>query len=274
MVEAMTADFDLFKELSVFAARLADAARAETMPRFRAGLRVDNKAGIWFDPVTEADREAERALRRMIAAVYPRHGIIGEEFGADRPEAEWRWVIDPVDGTRAYVCGAATWATLIGLERAGRPALGLIDQPFTDERWLAFPGRAVYRRRGVESECRTSGVSDLKRARLSTTDPRREAYFTGEEADAFAAVAAKCQVARFSLDAYAYGLLAIGELDLVVEASLKHHDWSALIPIVEGAGGVITGWRGEPLGDDARGRVVAAASVALHQSALEMLHAV
>lgn len=267
----MTADIDLFKELSVFAGRLADAARAETLPRFRAGAAVASKEGLSFDPVTDADREAERALRRMIAATYPLHGVIGEEFGAERADADYRWVIDPVDGTRAFVCGAATWATLIGLEKTGRPSLGIIDQPFTDERWLGLPGRATYRRGGELRQCRTSGVTDLARARLSTTDPRREGYFTGDEAAAFADLAAKTQVARFSLDAYAYGLLAIGEIDLVVESSLKRHDFSALVPIVEGAGGVISGWRGETLGDDARGRIVAAASPELHRAALDIL---
>lgn len=268
----MTVDIDLFKEYSVFAGRLADAARAETLPRFRTGSEVTNKAGIWFDPVTDADREAERSIRRMIAAVYPRHGVIGEEFGAERADADWRWVIDPVDGTRAFMCGIATWATLIGLERAGKPTLGLIDQPFTDERWVAVPGRAIYRRGDAERLCKTSGVTDLNRARLSTTDPRREAYFTGDEAAAFAAIAGKSQVARFSLDAYAYGLLAIGEIDLVVESSLKHHDYSALVPVIEGAGGIVSGWQGEALGEDARGRIVAAASPELHKAALEILH--
>lgn len=267
----MAADIAIHPEFSAFAERLADAARAETLPRFRAGASVANKAGIWFDPVTDADREAERSLRRMIAAVYPGHGIIGEEFGAERAEAALRWVIDPIDGTRAFICGAATWATLIGLEQGGAPALGLIDQPFTDERWLGGGKRATYRRAGVMRACRTSGVTELKRARLSTTDPRREGYFTGEEADAFARVAARAQVARFSLDAYAYGLLAIGEIDLVVEASLKHHDYCALAPVVEGAGGVISGWRGEALGADPRGRVVAAASPELHDAAVELL---
>lgn len=270
----MAADLDFPKEYSVFAGRLADAARIETLPRFRAGAKVFNKAGIWFDPVTDADREAERALRRMINAVYPRHGIIGEEFGAERADADWRWVIDPVDGTRAFMCGAATWATLIGLERHGAPALGVIDQPFTDERWTGAAGRSTYRRGGEERACKTSGVADLKDARISTTDPRREAYFTAEEAAAFASIAAKSQVARFSLDAYAYGLLAIGEIDLVVESSLKHHDYCALVAVVEGAGGVISGWKGEPLGRCARGRVVAAASPELHAAAIDDLGAV
>jgi len=267
----MTADAAFCSELAIFAGRLADAARIETLPRFRAGAAVVSKAGPSFDPVTDADREAERVVRDMIGAVYPMHGVIGEEFGADRPEAEYRWVIDPVDGTRAFVCGVSTWATLIGLERAGNVELGLIDQPFTDERWIGANGACVYRRGGAGRPCRTSGVTALARARLSTTDPRREAYFTEEEAASFACLASKSQVARFSLDAYAYGLLAIGELDLVVEANLKHHDYCALVPVVEGAGGVITGWEGEPLGGCPRGRVIASATPALHEAALAML---
>jgi myo-inositol-1(or 4)-monophosphatase len=270
----MAPDIDSLRDYSVFAGRLADAARAETLPRFRAGSTIFNKAGVLFDPVTDADREAERAIRRMISAVYPRHGIIGEEFGAERADAELRWVIDPVDGTRAFMCGVSTWATLIGLEQAARPLVGLIDQPFTDERWIGLAGGALYRRGGAERPCKTSGVTELKRARLSTTDPRREGYFTGDEATAFARVAALCQVARFSLDAYAYGLLAIGEIDLVVESSLKHHDYSALAPVVEGAGGVISGWKGEPLGDCAHGRIVASATPELHAAAVAILRSV
>lgn len=262
-------------DFAAFAARLADAARAETLPRFRANAPIENKAGMLFDPVTDADREAERCIRRLIAAIYPRHGIIGEEFGKENAGAEWRWVLDPVDGTRAFICGIASWATLIALERNGAPVLSVIDQPFTDERWTGRAakdgGGAEYARGGVRRACRTSGLETLARARIVTTDPRKEGYFTREEAEAFAAVAAKTRVARFSLDAYAYGLLALGEVDLVMEASLSHHDYAALIPVVEGAGGVITGWKGESVSDSARGRVIAAASPALHQAALEVL---
>ncbi len=270
MVPAMT-DTALFREFTAFANRLADAAAGESLPRFRGGAKVYNKAGIWFDPVTDADREAERVQRRMVAAVYPRHGVIGEEFGSERIEAEYRWVFDPVDGTRAFVCGVATWATLISLEHHGEPVIGVIDQPFTKERWVGGPDGAVYRNGATEIACRASGVAALKQARVSTTDPRKEAYFTDAEAKAFAAVAAKAQVCRFSLDAYAYGLLALGELDLVIESNLKRHDFSALAPVVRGAGGVITGWKGEPLGADASGRVVAAASAELHAAVLELL---
>ncbi len=264
--------FETVDDLAAFAARLADAARAQTLPRFRANTEIHAKAGMAFDPVTDADREAERAVRRMIAAGCPEHGIIGEEFGKENETAEWRWVLDPIDGTRAYICGVASWATLIALERSGAPVLGLIDQPFTDERWIGLEGSATfYSHAGARRVCRVSGVEALPAARITTTDPRPEGYFTGAEASAFAAVAAKALVAQFSLDAYAYGLLALGEIDVVLEASLKHHDYAALIPVVEGAGGVITGWRGESVYDSERGRVLAAASPALHAAVLEIL---
>lgn len=258
-------------DFAAFALRLADAARRETLSRFRANAPVHNKAGMLFDPVTDADREAERAIRRLIAAIYPGHGIIGEEFGAEKADADWRWVLDPVDGTRAFICGVASWATLIALEHGGAPVLGVIDQPFSDERWMGRAGVTEYARAGTRRRCRTSGLKDLSRARIVTTDPRKEGYFTREEAEAFAAVAARSRVARFSLDAYAYGLLALGEIDLVMEASLSHHDYAALIPVVEGAGGVITGWKGESVYESERGRVLAAASKTLHGAALEVL---
>lgn len=257
-----------------FAERLADAARAETVPRFRTQAAVINKAGASFDPVTDADRDAERALRRLINETFPDHGVIGEEFGAERADAPWRWVLDPVDGTRAFICGVASWATLIALEKDAASVLGVIDQPFTDERWIGAGGDTVYRRAGKERRCRTSGVRDLDKARISTTDPRATGYFLPEEANAFNRLADGARVARFSLDAYGYGLLALGEIDLVVEASLKRHDFAALIPVIEGAGGVVTGWRGEALGDSERGRIVAAATPELHEAALEFLREV
>lgn len=269
---AVIADDDLSDDLIAFAGRLADAARAQSLPRFRAGLEVTSKPGALFDPVTDADREAERLLRRMIADQYPDHGVIGEEFGAERADADDRWVIDPIDGTRAFVCGVATWATLIGFERRAAPVLGVIDQPFTDERWTGRRGATIYSRRGQSAVCRTSGLEDISAARLSTTDPRREAYFSDTEADAFARVASRTRVARFSLDAYAYGLLALGELDLVIESGLKHHDFSALIPVVTGAGGVITCWNGGDPAACERGSLIASASEALHREALNILN--
>ncbi len=258
-------------EFTAFAERLADAARAETLPRFRAQTLVANKADAAFDPVTDADREAERTLRRIIAETFPDHGVIGEEFGPSRADAAWRWVLDPVDGTRAFICGVASWATLIALEKDEKSVLGVIDQPFTDERWIGAADATTYKRRGRERRCRTSGVRELAMARVSTTAPRATGYFTTSEAAAFAKVADGARLPRFSLDAYAYGLLALGELDLVVEASLKRHDFAALIPVVNGAGGVVTGWRGEALGHSERGRIIAAATPELHAAALKFL---
>ncbi len=263
------------KEFSGFAARLADAARAETLPRFRKGTTIFNKAGPWFDPVTDADREAERALRRMIEKVYPDHGVLGEEFAETKAEGpgsgNWRWVLDPVDGTRAFMCGTTSWATLIALEHDGAPVLGLIDQAFTDERWVGAGGQTFYSHGGETAAAKTSGLKDIAKARLSTTDPLATGYFSDAEAAAFARVAQASRVARYSLDAYAYGLLAIGELDIVIESSLQRYDYAALIPVVEGAGGVVTNWQGEAPGADEKGELIATATPELHQAALELL---
>ena len=267
----MTFSDQSFDEFSAFALRLADAARGQTLNRFRKGAAIFNKAGPWFDPVTDADREAERVQRDMIANVYPTHGVVGEEFGVTNPDAEIRWVLDPVDGTRAFVCGVPSWTTLIALEHQKTPMLGLIDQPYTDERWLSVGGRTAFMRAGETFACSTSGVTELEKARISTTDPRPIAYFNDKEAAAFAEVSKASRVARFSMDAYAYGLLAIGEIDLVIEAGLQHHDYAALSPVVTGAGGVMTNWSGDAVGSDERGEIVAAATPELHQAALNIL---
>ncbi len=259
------------KEFAGFAARLADAARAETLPRFRKGTTIFNKAGPWFDPVTDADREAERVLRRMIEKIYPRHGVLGEEFGETKGEEAWRWVLDPVDGTRAFMCGTPSWATLIALEHDAAPVMGLIDQPFTDERWIGAGGETFYTQGSETVAAKTSGLADVAKARLSTTDPLASGSFSDAEAAAFARVAKASRVARFSLDAYAYGLLAIGELDIVIESGLQRHDYAALIPVVEGAGGVVTNWRGEAPGTDEKGELIASATPELHAAALALL---
>ena len=260
-----------FDEYARFAHRLADAARSQTLPRFRARAEVFNKAGPWYDPVTDADREAERVIADMIAKVYPRHGFLGEEFGERTGDGAFRWVVDPVDGTRAFVCGAPTWATLIALECDGEPILGLIDQPYTDERWLAAGQSVQFFKSEAAAPAKTSGLKDLSKARISTTDPRIDGYMAGEAVAAFTRLAAAARLARFSYDAYAYGLLAIGELDIVAETSLQRHDYAALKPVVEAAGGVFTNWRGEPVGADDQGEVLAAASPELHAAALEIL---
>lgn len=267
----MTFSTAQINEFTAFAERLADAARGQTLPRFRKAATVFNKAGPWFDPVTDADREAERVQREMIEKIYPEHGVIGEEFGVSGGDGPLRWVLDPVDGTRAFVCGVATWATLIALENETRPVVSVIDQPFTDERFIGAPGVAYYQRHGERRQCHTSAVSELAKARVSTTDPRPQQYFSDAEATAFSRIADIAQLARFSMDAYAYGLLAIGEIDLVIETGLQHHDYAALEPVVVGAGGVFTNWRGERVGSDDRGAVVAASTPELHTEALAIL---
>lgn len=250
-----------------FAHRLADAARHETLPRFRTALAVDNKVEASFDPVTDADREAERAIRALIESEQPEHGILGEEFGVHRPDASHRWVLDPVDGTRSFICGAPTWTTLIALEFEHEPTLGIIDQPYIGERWCGVPGQTTVTHRGSVRVARTSGCTRLDDARISTTDPREVAYFTAEEASAFDRVAASCKLARFSMDAYAYALLAVGQLDLVVESGLAHYDYAALAPVVRGAGGVVSDWNGDHFNADAGGRLLAAATPELHAAA-------
>ena len=266
-----------FSQYLALADRLIETARSETVRRFRGEAAIFNKAGMWFDPVTDADREAERRMRAMITKVYPDHIVLGEEFGTSGgdggEDGPWRWVIDPVDGTRAFVCGVPTWTTLIALEHRERPVMGVIDQPWLDETWTAVAGgETVYRLRGEETVCTTSGLADLTKARISTTDPRDTAYFTQKDAGAFARLAAATRIARFSMDAYAYALLALGELDIVAETGLHHHDFAALLPVVEGAGGIITNWSGEPVGNDEHGEVLACASAPLHEAALEILN--
>lgn len=243
----------------------------EALARFRCGIGVDDKdEGERFDPVTEADRAAERAMRAAIQARYPDHGILGEEYGEVAGEGA-RWVLDPIDGTRGFVSGTPTWTTLVGVEIDEGPVLGVIRQPFTDETWWAGPVGAGFRQAGADRPLATSGCERLARARIATTDPRAKpaGAMTAAESRAFLALAEHCPVARFGLDAYAYGLLAAGHLDLVVESELEIYDVAALVPVVRGAGGVITSWTG---GDPSRGgTVVAAATPALHAAALAHL---
>ncbi len=254
-----------------FAEQLANVARQETLPRFRSGVLITDKGDSAFDPVTEGDRAAERAQRALIRAQFPDHGIYGEEFGSENEQALWRWVLDPIDGTRAFISGSTTWTTLIALEREKEAVLGLIDQPFTEERWIGIEGESSHVRAGMRTTCRTSSVSTLANARVATTDPRPTGYFSPEESNAFERLATRARLARFSLDAYGYGLLALGELDIVAEAAMKRHDFAALIPIVEGAGGVITDWRGNRPNEEERGRVLASANQRLHEAALGIL---
>ena len=246
-----------------FARALADASGAAIRRHFRTPFSVEDKPDA--SPVTVADRDAERAMRDLIAAHYPGHGIVGEEFGNERPEADEVWVLDPIDGTRAFVAGKPIFGTLIALLRGGRPILGVIDQPVLGERWVGAAGRES-RFRG--ETIRTRACSRLDRAILNTTSPD---LFSGADRDAFRRLAGTVRGTTYGGDCYAYGLLASGHIDLVVEAGLKTYDFCALVPVVDGAGGRITDWNGAALGPRSDGRVIAAGDPLVHEKALEIL---
>jgi myo-inositol-1(or 4)-monophosphatase len=256
-------------ELDGFLALLntaADAARAAILPHFRVGTAVDNKAAMGFDPVTVADRAAELAIRALIEDRYPDHGVIGEEF-EDRPaQSPWTWVIDPIDGTRAFITGLPTWGVLIGLCHEGKPILGALDQPYLKERFIGFPGGAVFSGPDGERPLRVRACTVLTEATLSTTD---DGLFTPPEKGAFDQVRAAAKLTRLGLDCYAYGMLAMGGIDLVIESGLKPVDILPLVPIIEGAGGVVSDWRGGPVRGG--GQVVAAASPAIRDEAMVAL---
>jgi histidinol phosphatase-like enzyme (inositol monophosphatase family) len=254
-------------EIAETAAAMAEAARAETLPRFRAaGLDVANKAEDGFDPVTEADRAAEAAMRAVLDARRPGDAIHGEELGRRAGESGLTWVIDPIDGTRAFLCGAPTWGTLIAVTDASGPVYGVIDQPFTGERWLGGLGAAEWRRDGAAASLATRATAELAAARLCSTFPE---IGTAAERAAFERLSARVRLTRYGLDCYAYGLLAAGAVDLVVEAGLGAYDICAPIAVIEAAGGVVTDWQGRPA--HGGGRVLAAANRTLHAAALVAL---
>jgi len=255
-------------ELNAFAHRLADSSRSVIAPLFRRTAAPDDKSGgAAFDPVTEADRAAERIIRDMISGAHPEHGIIGEEYGAHAPEAAYCWVVDPIDGTRAFMCGMPVWGTLIGLTVHGRPLIGVMDQPFTGERFWSDGAVAYYQRGGEAVEpMRTRSCERLGDAILAATTLD---MFRDGDAARFAALSARVRLTRFGGDCYNYAMLAMGLIDLVVEAQLKSFDIVALVPIIEAAGGRVTTWEGSD--PSAGGRIVAAATPALHAAALEAL---
>ncbi|MDB5589915.1 histidinol-phosphatase [Enterovirga sp.] len=254
-------------DVSAFADELATASGRVILPFFRTALVAENKAlpGS-FDPVTEADRAAERVMRQLIAERYPEHGIVGEEFGAERSEAELCWVLDPIDGTRAFMSGLPLWGTLIGLLRSGRAAYGMMHQPFIGERFFGDGTRAGYRGPHGSGELRTRPCASLAEATLSTTSP---AMFSEAELATFLRVEKQARLTRYGYDCYAYCMLAAGHLDLVIEAGLKPYDIVALTPIIEGAGGVVTTWTGDR--PERGGAIVAAGDPRLHATVLEML---
>lgn len=246
---------------------LADAARDAILPWFRAGeIALENKASAGFDPVTAADKAAEDAMRGVLAARRPEDGILGEEMGSRPGTSGLTWVLDPIDGTRAFVAGAPTWGVLIAVSDESGPIYGLIDQPYIGERFEGGLGRAEMRGPQGLRALKARGNAPLSQAVVFTTFPE---VGTDAEGAAFRAIAREARLTRYGLDCYAYALVACGHVDLVIEAGLHAYDIQAPIAVIEAAGGIVTDWGGEPAHHG--GRVVAAAGRQQHDAALEIL---
>ena len=260
---------DRLAALDDFLIALNRASAAAIAPLFRAdhGLEDKGHAG-WFDPVTAADKGAEAAIRQLITAHYPEHGVIGEEYGEDRPDAEFVWVLDPIDGTRAFIAGLPVWTTLIALRHQGHPVLGSIGQPYIGELFIGHAGGSRLLARGESRPLKVRACPRLTDAIIATTDP--EGCFKGAELGAWTQVRAAARLARLGCDAYAYAMVALGSLDMVIEAGLKSWDIESAIPLIEGAGGVVTDWRGQPVGQQG-GQVVIAGDRACLDEALVAL---
>ncbi len=250
-----------------FTRRISEAASAETLPRFRRQGVVSNKLAGGFDPVTEADREAEKAIRAVIRADHPDHGILGEEFGLENGSSSHLWVIDPIDGTRSFISGIPLWGTLVGLTVDGDAVAGLMSQPFIGELFFADEDGANYEGPGGARRLTTRKTVKLDEATLCTTTP---ALFLDGRREAFNRLEASVQLSRYGTDCYAYAMVAAGHIDLVVEVGLQSYDIVALIPIIEKAGGMITNWDGGPAENG--GEIVAAATTELHDAAMKVLH--
>jgi inositol-phosphate phosphatase / L-galactose 1-phosphate phosphatase / histidinol-phosphatase len=250
-------------EFIALAHLLAETARPIVRRYFRTPLLIDDKSDQ--SPVTIADRECESAMREILQKAAPDHGIIGEEWGEHHPEAEWVWVLDPIDGTKAFITGKPCFGTLIALTHFGRPVLGIIDQAITDERWIGAAGYGT--------KLNGAGIATRPCAKLS----HAYAYSTGPELFcpstrvAWDRIVENVKHARYGADCYAYALLATGFVDLVIESGLKPHDYAALVPVIEGAGGVITDWHGAPLTLASDGNVCAAGDARVHAQALDVL---
>jgi myo-inositol-1(or 4)-monophosphatase len=253
-------------DLASFARELALIARHETLSRFTRACAVENK-GVQgqYDPVTEADRAAETVMRDLIGATFPDHGIRGEEFADKQHSGAYTWSLDPIDGTRSFMCGLPTWTTLIALLEDDEPVIGLIDAPRLEETYVGFDDAVILVRKAEEIPIRTSGCIRMEEARFSTTDP----FLFGGATHALQRVLRQVRVSRFGHDGYAYARLAAGNIDLVIESGLKPHDYHALIPVVRAAGGHIGDWSGG--NDFAAGNVIAAASRELYGAAVELL---
>jgi myo-inositol-1(or 4)-monophosphatase len=254
-------------DFSAFVNELAAVSGETILPFFRTALSVEDKGHRGsFDPVTAADRAAETAMRTLIRRNFPDHGIIGEEYGSERADAEYVWVLDPIDGTKSFISGMPVWGTLIALLRSGEPVFGLMNQPFTHERFSGDGARAHYRGPAGERELRVRPCPDLSTAVLFTTSPL---LMNASDRALFTRVEQLVRLSRYGGDCYAYCMLAAGHVDVVIETELKTHDVLPLIPIIVGAGGLITTWEGDA--PHVGGRIVAAGDRRTHAAAVRIL---
>jgi histidinol phosphatase-like enzyme (inositol monophosphatase family) len=255
-------------DFTAFIGRLATSSGETILPFFRTSLGIDNKSiGVDFDPVTEADRAAEAVMRRLIKANFPQHGIVGEEFGNERDDAEYVWVLDPIDGTKSFISGFPIWGTLIALLHQGTPVFGMMHQPFIGERFYGDSGSAHYQGPSGERKLAVRRCPSLKEATAFTTSPL---LMNAADRASFARIEEAVRLTRYGGDCYSYCMLAAGHLDLVVETELKPYDIAALIPIVTGAGGVVTTWDGKPA--QGGGRIIAAGDPRVHEAAIKLLN--
>lgn len=258
-------------QLLALAHELADASGAAIRPWFRTRLDADDKAQTGdpgfraYSPVTIADRSGEEAIRALLDARVPTHGVLGEELG-EKAGDDWRWVLDPVDGTRGFITGLLSWGTLIGLEYQGEPVLGVVDQPVTGERFWGTAEGAFFRWRGETQRLQTRATTRLEDAVLCCTHPN---MFQGEDLTRFEALASRVKMVRYGTDCMGYTMVAAGHADLVVEASLQSYDVVAHVPILGAAGGLLTDWSGQSA--TGGGRAIAAANATLHAQVLDIL---
>jgi myo-inositol-1(or 4)-monophosphatase len=254
-------------DFTAFIGRLASASGETILPFFRTSLSIENKGSQDFDPVTEADRAAEAVMRRLINSSFPQHGIVGEEFGNEREDAEYVWVLDPIDGTKSFISGFPIWGTLIALLHRGTPVYGMMHQPYIGERFSGDSGSARYQGAIGSRKLAVRRCASLREAALFTTSPL---LMNEGDREIFRSVEKQVRLTRYGGDCYSYCMLAAGHLDLVIETELKPYDIAALIPIVTGAGGVVTTWEGKPA--QAGGRIVAAGDPRVHEEALKLLN--
>ena len=253
-------------DFSTFVDQLAQASGETILPFFRTSLAIENKLSGGFDPVTVADRAAEDAMRSLIRQNFPEHGILGEERGAERTDAEYVWVLDPIDGTKSFIAGMVAWGTLIGLMRFGEPVFGMMHQPFTRERFTGDGHGARYRGPAGERTLRTRRCAELSEALLMTTSPL---LMKEPDRESFGKVERVARLSRYGGDCYAYCMLAAGHVDLVIETELKPYDILPLVPIIAGGGGIVTAWDGGA--PTAGGRIIAAGDPRVHEAAMKVL---